>query len=77
MGSCYKKIVAYQSEIRFDPNIPDLAIPHAFVSVSKLFKLLYTIHYDYFVVYPGQNKILLATKLLHCKLSNFGRKFVL
>jgi hypothetical protein len=42
MVSCYKKIAAYESEIRFDPSIPDLgdlAIPHAIVSVNKLFKL--------------------------------------
>jgi hypothetical protein len=42
MVSCYKKkIAAYYYEIRFDPNIPDLgdlAIPHAIVSVNKLFK---------------------------------------
>jgi hypothetical protein len=40
----YKKI-----EIRFAPNIPDLgdlATPNAIVSVNKLFKLFYTIHYD-------------------------------
>jgi hypothetical protein len=29
-------------EIRFDPDLGDLAIPHAIVSVNKLF---YTIHY--------------------------------
>jgi hypothetical protein len=42
MVSCYKKIEAYKSEIRFDPNIPalgDFAILHAIVSVNKLFKL--------------------------------------
>jgi hypothetical protein len=35
MVSCYKKIAANESEIRFDPKIPDLgdlAIPHAIVS---------------------------------------------
>jgi hypothetical protein len=40
MVSCYKKIAAYESKIRFDSNIPDLgdlAIPHAIVSVNKLF----------------------------------------
>jgi hypothetical protein len=44
-----KKIAAYKSEIRFDPSIPDFgdpAIPHAIVSVNKLFKLFYTIHSD-------------------------------
>jgi hypothetical protein len=49
MVSCYKKIAAYESKIRFDPSIPDLgdlAIPHAIVIVNKLFKLFYTIHYD-------------------------------
>jgi hypothetical protein len=32
MVLCYKKIAEFESEIRFDPNIPDLgdfAIPHA------------------------------------------------
>jgi hypothetical protein len=47
MVSCYLlKIAAYESEIRFDPSIPDigdLAISHAIVGVNKLF---YTIHYD-------------------------------
>jgi hypothetical protein len=41
MVSCYKKIAAYQSEVRFDPNIPDLggiAISYAIVSVNKLLK---------------------------------------
>jgi hypothetical protein len=36
-----KQKAAYYSEIRFDPNISvlgDLAIPHAIVSVNKLFK---------------------------------------
>jgi hypothetical protein len=40
--SVTKKIVAYDSEIRFDPSIPDLedlAIPHAIVSENKLFKI--------------------------------------
>jgi hypothetical protein len=49
MVSCYIKIVAYQSEIRFDPSIPDLGdleIPHAIVSVKKLIR--YTIHYNIF-----------------------------
>jgi hypothetical protein len=49
MDSCYKKIAAYESGIRFDPSIPDLgdlAIPHTIVSVNKLFKLFYTIYYD-------------------------------
>jgi hypothetical protein len=49
MVSCCKKIAAYESEIRFDPSIPDLgdlAIPHAIVRVNKLFKLFYTFHYD-------------------------------
>jgi hypothetical protein len=44
-----KKIAEYFSEIRFDPNIPDLGdspIPNAITSVNKLFKLFYTIHYD-------------------------------
>jgi hypothetical protein len=51
MVSCYKKIAACESEIRFDPKIPnlgDLAIPHTIVSVNMLFKLFYTIHYDLF-----------------------------
>jgi hypothetical protein len=46
-----QKIAAYESEIRFDPSIPDLgdlAILHAIVSVNKLFKLFYTIHYYIF-----------------------------
>jgi hypothetical protein len=49
MVSCYKKMTAYESEIRFNPSIPDLrdlTIPQAIVSVNKLFKLFYTIHYD-------------------------------
>jgi hypothetical protein len=49
MVSCYKKIAAYESEFRFDPSIPnlgDLAISHAIVSVNKLFKLFYTFDYD-------------------------------
>jgi hypothetical protein len=40
MISCHKKIAAYESEIRFDPSIPDLGdleIPHAIVSVNKLY----------------------------------------
>jgi hypothetical protein len=44
MVSCYKKIPAYESEIRFVPNIPDLgdlANPHAIVRVNKLFKLFF------------------------------------
>jgi hypothetical protein len=48
MVSCYKKIAAYEFEIRFDPSIPDLgdlAIPHAIVSVNKLFKLFFTMCY--------------------------------
>jgi hypothetical protein len=48
MVSCYKKIDAYYSEIRFDPNIPDLedlAISHAIVSVNKLFKLYIYEHF--------------------------------
>jgi hypothetical protein len=48
MVSCYKKVAAYESEIRLNPSIPDLgdlAIPHAIVSVNKLFKLFNTIHY--------------------------------
>jgi hypothetical protein len=43
---CYKKIAAYKSEIRFDPSVPDLEIPHAIVGVNKLLKHFYTIHYD-------------------------------
>jgi hypothetical protein len=42
MVSCYKKIAAYLSEVKVYPNIPDLgdlAITHAIVSVNKLFKL--------------------------------------
>jgi hypothetical protein len=38
--SCYKKISAYEFQIIFDPSIPglgDLAIPHAILSVNKLF----------------------------------------
>jgi hypothetical protein len=58
-----EKIAAYESEIRFDPNIldlGDLAISHAIVSVNKLFKLFfYTINYDKLCVYSWQNKILL------------------
>jgi hypothetical protein len=49
MVSCYKKFAAYESEIRFDPNIPDLgelAISHAIVNVNELLKLFFTIHYD-------------------------------
>jgi hypothetical protein len=49
MVFCYKKIAANESEIRFDKNIPDLgdlAIPHAIVSVTKLFKFFCTIHFD-------------------------------
>jgi hypothetical protein len=45
MVSCYKKIAAYESEIRFDPSIPDFgdpAIPHAIVSVNKLYELFFT-----------------------------------
>jgi hypothetical protein len=41
-GFLLQKIAAYESEIRFDRNIldlGDLAIPHAIVSVNKLFKL--------------------------------------
>jgi hypothetical protein len=37
----YKKIATYESKIRFDSNIPnlgDLAIPYAIVSVNKLSK---------------------------------------
>jgi hypothetical protein len=36
MVSCYKKIAAYESEIRFVsiPDIGDLAIPHAIVSAN-------------------------------------------
>jgi hypothetical protein len=48
MVSCYIKIAAYESEIRFDPSIPDLgdlAIPHTIVNENKLFKHFYTIHY--------------------------------
>jgi hypothetical protein len=55
MVSCYKKIAAHESEIRFDPNIPDhgdLAIPHAIVSVNKLFKLFIPFIITYFGVYP-------------------------
>jgi hypothetical protein len=55
MVSCYKKLAVYQSEIRFDPNIPDLedlAIPNAILSVNKLLKLFYTIYYDILLVYP-------------------------
>jgi hypothetical protein len=55
MVSCYNKIAAYESEIRFDSNIPDLgdlAIPHAIVSVIKLFKLFYTVYYEKFGLYP-------------------------
>jgi hypothetical protein len=43
------KITAYEFEIRFDPSIldlEDLANPEATVSVNKLFKLFYAIHYD-------------------------------
>jgi hypothetical protein len=36
MVSCYKKIAAYESEIRFKPSIPDLG-DLAIVSVKKLF----------------------------------------
>jgi hypothetical protein len=56
MVSCYKKIAAYYSEIRFDPNIPDLgnlAISHAIVSVNKLLKLFFIPFITtYFVAYP-------------------------
>jgi hypothetical protein len=55
MVSCYKKIAAYISEIRFDPGIPDLgdlAIPHEIVSVNNLLKLFCTIDQTYFVTYP-------------------------
>jgi hypothetical protein len=41
MVSCYKKkIAANESEIRFDPSVPDFGdftIPHAIVGVNKLF----------------------------------------
>jgi hypothetical protein len=39
MDSCYKKVAAYESEIRFDPSIldlGDLAIPHAIVIVNEI-----------------------------------------
>jgi hypothetical protein len=66
MVFCYKKIAAYESEIRFDPSIPDLgdlAIPHAIVCVNKLFKLfqyhsLWVIM-TYFVACIWQNENLL------------------
>jgi hypothetical protein len=45
MVFCYKKLAAYESEIRFDPSTLDLG-DLAIVSVNKLFKLFYTIHYD-------------------------------
>jgi hypothetical protein len=37
-----KKIAAYESEIRFDPSIPD----HGDLAIPMLFKLFYTIYYD-------------------------------
>jgi hypothetical protein len=55
MVSCYKKIAAYESEIRFDPSIPDFAIPHAIVSVNELFKLFFTIYYT--VIIKQQSRV--------------------
>jgi hypothetical protein len=46
-----ERVKKNQRAIRFDPSIPDLgdlAIPHAIVSVNKLFNLFYTIHYYIF-----------------------------
>jgi hypothetical protein len=66
---CYKKIAAYESEIRFDPNIPDLgdlAIHYVNVSVYKLFKLFYTIHYDILCSISMTNKILLMSHEYGC-----------
>jgi hypothetical protein len=55
MVSYCKKIAAYESEIRFDPSIPDLG-DLAIVSFLSFFILFILI---YFVVYQSQNKILL------------------
>jgi hypothetical protein len=49
------KKTAYESEIRFDPSIPDLgglAIPHAIISVNKLYELFIPFIFTYFVVHP-------------------------
>jgi hypothetical protein len=51
MVSCYYKIAAYKSEIKFDPNIPDLEYL-AIVSLNKLFKLFVPFTMPYFVTYP-------------------------
>jgi hypothetical protein len=58
-GFLLQKKAAHESEIRFDPSIPDLvdlAISHANVSVNKIFKLFYTmdilLHILWYIQYP-------------------------